>query len=70
MEKFTTGRSEARDMKCHKCLARLPRKANYCPNCGKSVTGNEECIEEALIQIAGMITKCFHVLQKFKEMNS
>lgn len=48
MEKFTTGRSEARDMKCHKCLARLPRKANYCQNCGKSVTGNEECIEEAL----------------------
>lgn len=35
-------------MKCYKCLAKLPRKANYCPNCGKSVTGDEECIEETL----------------------
>lgn len=35
-------------MKCHKCSARLPRKANYCPNCGKSVTGDEECIKETL----------------------
>lgn len=24
-------------MKCHKCLAKLPRKANYCPNCGRSM---------------------------------
>lgn len=35
-------------MKCHKCLAKLPRKANYCPNCGRSTTGDEECIEETL----------------------
>lgn len=35
-------------MKCHKCSARLPRKANYCPNCGKSVTEDEECIKETL----------------------
>lgn len=35
-------------MKCHKCSARLPRKANYCPNCGKSVTGDEEFIEKTL----------------------
>lgn len=35
-------------MKCHKCSARLPRKANYCPNCGKSVTGDEKIIEETL----------------------
>ena len=35
-------------MKCNKSSARLPRKANNCPNCGKSVTGDEECIEEIL----------------------
>lgn len=35
-------------MKCHKCFSRIPRKANYCPNCGRSVTGDEECIEETL----------------------
>ena len=30
-------------MFCSKCGVKLPEKANKCPNCGESVTGNEYC---------------------------
>lgn len=30
-------------MFCSKCGVNLPEKANKCPNCGESVTGNEYC---------------------------
>ena len=44
-------------MKCHKCFARISRKANYCPNCGRSVTGDEECIEKPIMIVIEKIIK-------------
>lgn len=55
-------------MKCHKCSARLPRKANYCQNCGKSVTGDEEFVEETLKLKNPEILNDYEMLSRFAKI--
>lgn len=52
-------------MKCRKCLTRLPRKANYCPRCGRSATGDEECIEETLKETKTGKQNNYEILSRF-----
>ena len=55
-------------MKCQKCLARLPRKANYCPRCGRSATGDEERIEKTLEETITRKQNNYEMLSRFAKI--